>query len=66
MCQFLNEEDSRFEFLQDVIVMKDRRIEELEEEVEQWKLKWIESTNPGIDMEMVQQGRKIYRELTNE
>lgn len=37
------------------------RIEELEAEVERWKLKWIEATNPGIDMDMIVSGRAAFK-----
>ena len=42
MSQFLNESDSMVEFLRDVVVQKDRRIEELEALVEELKeFKWM-------------------------
>lgn len=37
------------------------RLQELEEEVECWKLKWIEATNPGIDMDQVKIGREAHK-----
>lgn len=54
MCDHLNEQDGVHFFLI-------ARVAQLEEEIEEWKLKWIEATNPGIDIDQIKIGRAAFK-----
>jgi len=59
MCEYFNEENGVHAFLV-------ARIAKLEEELEECKLRDIESRNPGIDIEEVRKFRASQRENMKE
>lgn len=59
MCQYLNEENGVHAFLI-------ARIAQLEDQLEECKLRDIEARNPGIDIEEVRRFRAAQRENMKE